>query len=130
MYILSIYSTSCDNQFYHMLYTMYLHVIFIWYTMHVQSIYLVHTKYIHICICTDHNHQMHSIYWYIPGLYQEYTKYIQSESMKVLKDLDLMSVWILVCAVIGLHSTWQSTCFIMSDWCLIDHQSNVISTAS
>jgi hypothetical protein len=32
---------------------------------------------------------------------------------RALKDLELRSVWILVCAVIGLHSTWQSTCIMM-----------------
>jgi hypothetical protein len=61
----------------------------------------VYAKYI-LSIYTEY---MHSMYCYIQGLNQVYTKYIQSESMKALIDLDLRSVWILVCTVIGLHST-------------------------
>ncbi len=59
------------------------------YTLYILSIYIVYTEY--ILIYTR----------FIPSI----SKYIQSESMKVLKDLELRSVWILVCAVIGLHST-------------------------
>ncbi len=67
---------------------------------------------------------MHSINWCIPDLYQVYTKYIQSESMKVLNYLDLRSVWILVCAVI-VRVTFNLTFNLYHDVWLMSHWSSV-----
>jgi hypothetical protein len=79
-----IYQLYTRNKFgiYHMVYTMYLHIIFIWYTIHVQSINLVYTEY------------LHSIY----QAYQVYTKYILSTSKQKAwwHWMTLRSVWILV----------------------------------
>ncbi len=96
---------------YHMVYTMYKHVycydihiiqlkyMYRVYTWYIQSIYMVYTEYKHNiywaytwCILSTYTEYIHSIYWYIPCLYWVYTKYIQLESMKALKDLELRSV--------------------------------------
>ncbi len=107
---------------YSMVYTMY--IILIWYRIHVQSIYRVYTE----CIHNIYWAYTRSIYIIYTSIYQVHTTYIPSTSNKKAwrrwktSSLDLRwdwSVWILVCAVIGLHSTWQSTCIIMpdlSDW--------------
>ena len=122
----------------YMLYTWYiqwcLHIkrIYIVYTMYIHGIYMVYSWYIQWCL-------------HIPCIYIVYTMNIHGYTMyimcicstgRLMLRRTTLCCWccgglqILVCTVIGLHSTWQSSCIMLPDWCLIDHQSNVISAAT
>ena len=129
-----------------MVYTIYIPYIYHGYTMdipirlgctgYIPDIFIVYTTWYILSIYHEYTRNILCIFFvyhsYIPWIYIVYYVFILHPVAGVAEEGSTGNTGnhILTSPGRDITSTWQSTCIMMPGWCLIDHRSNIIRTAT